>query len=145
MNQEQESEYIEGSKTAALNNCDIGSSDMSSPELTQKKVINQLDIMPSSALRVNSSMRKYMTPEPQSSILHHTNFNPECDKFDDDIGVYTKMTLAVPKAKNAVKPPKCRTKAKKKKPSIRKRSIEPYYSPQPISILTENKELGGQV
>lgn len=145
LNQEPEMELVEESKKVALNDCDIGSSNMSSPELAHKKVINQMDIMPSSSLRVSSAMRKYMTPEPQSSILHHTTFNPEGDQFDDDIGVYTKMTLAVPKTKNVGKPPKCRTKAKKKKTSMRKRSIEPYNLPQPISIMIPNGELGGQM
>lgn len=66
-------------------------------EMKPKKPTQKLEMENASEFNRESIIRKYMTPEPQSDILHQSNFRADIDLFNDDIGIYTKTKFHAPK------------------------------------------------
>lgn len=78
-----------------LEDCDV--EDHLSEKSLKKMVINTIKVAKRQGSRNYQLIRKYMTPEPQSTILHQDTFIPNYLDFNDDIALYTKSTLNQPK------------------------------------------------
>jgi hypothetical protein len=92
------------------------------------KVINTIKVTRRESSRNNQLIRKYMTPEPQTLILHQDTFTPNLLNLNDDIGVYTKSTLKQPKSIQKLKIQKSTPKRRSK--------IRPYSPQNALSVLS---------
>lgn len=79
-------------------------------------------------------LRKYMTPEPQSDILHQSNITIEDNYYQSNNLPHPKNTART--LKSPQKHHKTTSKSKTKPKLPRKKSLEPHYAAIPVSIAT---------